>query len=94
MCGAEDMNAVLSDLRQIALCGWVVPHLHIHRGGNRQRARATLTRQNQITEQVIRHAMRDFRHHVCSTRRNQHGIGFAREVDVGDVAVHTRAIEP
>ena len=86
-CGLKDYHAIVFELLNVAQIGRVEPHLHIHRRRDDQRAGAG---GDQIADEIVGDAVRDFGDGVGRGGRNQHHIGFAREVDVGH-AIAARA---
>ena len=79
-CGLKDYHAIVFELLNVAQIGRIEPHLHIHRRRDDQRAGAG---GDQIADEIVGDAVRDFGDGVGRSGRNQHHIGFAREVDVG-----------
>ena len=88
------MNAVGTNLCQITLGRRIAPHLYVHSGCDGERAFGRITRQDQIGQQIVADAVGDFRHDIGRARCDQHGVGLAAQIDVGDVAVRTVAVVP
>ena len=74
--GANDLHPIPLQPLQIALRGGVMPHAHIHRGGNHHRCTC---RQKQSRGQIIRHALRHFSHNLCRGGCHQNKVCGARQ---------------
>jgi len=77
--GAEDADAVGTELRDVAPRRRVRPHLHVHRGRDEERA---LAREAERREQVVGVAVRELREEVGRRGRDDDRVGAARDRDV------------
>ena len=73
--GPDNFYAIGLKLAQIALCGRMFPHPHIHRGCNQYRR---IRRQKQRRGKIIGPPLRHFRHHIGRGRCDQNKISAAR----------------
>ena len=83
--GAQHHRTVGAQLRHVALGGRVRPHLAVHRRRHQQRHTLGGPGQAQQRQQVVGTALHQLRDEVGAGRRDQDGVGLAREVDVRHV---------
>ena len=74
-------------LSQIALRCGVRIHFAVHGGRNQKRHSVYRSCETHQTEQVIRPTVQQLGHEISATRRDDDGIGFARQIDVRHVVV-------
>jgi hypothetical protein len=73
------MDAVAAQCFDVARGRGVLPHLDIHRRRDHQR---TASRDAKRGQQVVREPVRELRHEVCRSRRNQDELAIARVLDM------------
>jgi hypothetical protein len=79
---AEHGRAVAAQLADVALRRRMRPHLAVHRRRDQQRAALDRPGQAEQREQVVGAAVQQLGQEVGAGRRDEHRVGFAREVDV------------
>ena len=77
--GTEYGDAIVGQLRHVALRGLVRPHLPVHRRGDQQRAFAG---EAQRRQEIVGAALRELGQEVRRGRRDENGVGAARNRDV------------
>ena len=73
------------ELGEVALRRRMRPHLAVHRRRDQQRAALDRPRQAEQRQQVVGAAVQQLGDEVGARRRDQHGVGLARQVDVRHV---------
>ncbi len=86
--GAQNNDAVIGQLADIALGGRVFPHFAIH--GRRYQKRAGPTGQAKRSQQIVGQPMDQFCNQVGTGGRDQDGIGTTGQVDVGHAVRNAR----
>ncbi len=84
---AEDAHAVGAQALDVALRRRVLPHLHVHRRRDHERAAA---RKAKRRKQVVAESVRDFGEEIGRCRRDHDDVPVARELDVAHAVGHAR----